>query len=73
MAARDDTFELYDLRVEVVATGPADGLHHWAGDYFELPGENLCFPPARPSPSMPWPPCCRCCRPSSAPRIRTTG
>ena len=40
----DDSFELWDLRVEV--TG--DPLHmvcgHKVGDYFELSGENLTFP-----------------------------
>ncbi len=41
-----DTFELYDLRVEVVA--PADAkiyCHAKAGDYFELRGEMLYLPP----------------------------
>ncbi len=44
----DDSFELYDLRVEVVA--PA-GAKLWcsatAGDWFELRGENLYLPPGQ--------------------------
>jgi len=41
----DDTFELYDLRVEVVAP-PGARLYCSAkvGDYFELRGENLFLP-----------------------------
>jgi uncharacterized repeat protein (TIGR04076 family) len=41
----DDSFELYDLRVEVVAP---DGAQLWCsakvGDWFELRGENLFLP-----------------------------
>lgn len=44
-AAGDDSFDLYDLRVEVVA--PV-GAHLWCsaqvGDWFELRGENLYLP-----------------------------
>ena len=40
----DDTFELYDLRVEVVATDRPMVCSHRAGDTFELLGENLHFP-----------------------------
>ena len=45
MDAADDTFELYDLRVEVVAP-PGARLYCSArvGDYFELRGENLFLP-----------------------------
>ena len=45
MEAADDTFELYDLRVEVVAP-PGARLYCSArvGDYFELRGENLFLP-----------------------------
>ena len=41
----DDTFALYDLRVEVVAP-PGARLYCSArvGDYFELRGENLFLP-----------------------------
>jgi uncharacterized repeat protein (TIGR04076 family) len=41
----DDSFELYDLRVEVVAP-PGARLYCSAnpGDYFELRGENLHLP-----------------------------
>jgi len=41
----DDTFELFDLRVEVVAP-PGARLYCSArvGDYFELRGENLFLP-----------------------------
>jgi uncharacterized repeat protein (TIGR04076 family) len=41
----DDSFELYDLRVEVVAP---EGAKLWCsakpGDWFELRGENLYLP-----------------------------
>ena len=44
----DDEFELYDLRVEVVAP---PGAKLWcsatAGDWFELRGENLFLPPGQ--------------------------
>ena len=42
---RDDSFELYDLRVEVVAP-PGARLYSSAkpGDWFELRGENLFLP-----------------------------
>ena len=44
----DDSFELYDLRVEVVAPEGAT-LYCGArpGDYFELKGEMLHLPPAQ--------------------------
>lgn len=41
---QDDTFELYDLRVEVVATDRPMVCNHRAGDSFTLSGENLRFP-----------------------------
>jgi uncharacterized repeat protein (TIGR04076 family) len=44
MAARDDTFELFDLRVEVVATDRPMVCSHRAGDTFEVHGENLVWP-----------------------------
>jgi uncharacterized repeat protein (TIGR04076 family) len=45
---RDDRFELYDLRVEVVAP-PGSKLLCSAkiGDYFELRGESLFLPPGQ--------------------------
>jgi uncharacterized repeat protein (TIGR04076 family) len=42
---RDDSFELYDLRVEVIA--PPDAPIHCGakvGDYFEVQGEMLYLP-----------------------------
>ncbi|HUG62400.1 MAG TPA: TIGR04076 family protein [Methylomirabilota bacterium] len=44
----DDGFDLYDLRVEVVAPEGAK-LYCGAeiGDYFELQGENLILPPGQ--------------------------
>ncbi len=44
----DDSFELYDLRVEVVAP-PGARLYCGAkpGDHFELHGEMLHLPPAQ--------------------------
>ena len=44
----DDSFELYDLRVEVVAPAGAK-LYCGAkpGDYFELRGEMLHLPPGQ--------------------------
>jgi uncharacterized repeat protein (TIGR04076 family) len=40
---RDDTFELFDLRVEVVATDRPMVCGHRAGDSFEVHGEDLRF------------------------------
>lgn len=40
----DDSFTLYDLRVEVIATERPMVCNHKAGDWFELSGENLRFP-----------------------------
>ena len=47
MDDRDDTFELYDLRVEVVGTDRPMVCGHRAGDSFELRGENLTLPPGQ--------------------------
>jgi uncharacterized repeat protein (TIGR04076 family) len=44
MTDRDDTFELYDLRVEVIATDRPMVCSHRAGDWFEVRGENLLLP-----------------------------
>jgi uncharacterized repeat protein (TIGR04076 family) len=46
--AEDDSFELYDLRVEVVV--PEGGRIYCGarpGDYFELRGEMLTLPPGQ--------------------------
>ncbi len=40
-AGRDDTFELYDLRVDVVATDRPMVCGHVAGESFEVHGELL--------------------------------
>ena len=40
----DDAFQLYDLRVEVVATERPMVCSHRAGDWFAVEGENLRFP-----------------------------
>lgn len=45
----DDSFELYDLRVEVVAPpGSTIQCHARPGDWFEVRGELLHFPPGQP-------------------------
>jgi uncharacterized repeat protein (TIGR04076 family) len=46
--AQDDSFELYDLRVEVIAP-PGGAIHCGArpGDHFELRGEMLHLPPGQ--------------------------
>ena len=47
-AAKDDSFELFDLRVEVIA--PEGGIIYCGakvGDYFELRGEMLHLPPGQ--------------------------
>jgi uncharacterized repeat protein (TIGR04076 family) len=49
----DDTFTLYDLRVEVVATDRPMVCNHKPGDYFELSGENLRFPEGQTFPLYP--------------------
>ena len=40
----DDSFELYDLKVEVTETDRPMVCSHRAGDYFLVEGENLVFP-----------------------------
>lgn len=48
MSATDDTFELFDLRVEVVIPdGGAVYCGAKAGDHFELRGEMLHLPPGQ--------------------------
>jgi uncharacterized repeat protein (TIGR04076 family) len=51
--ARDDTFVLYDLKVEVVATERPMICNHKPGDFFELKGENLSMPPGQTFPIYP--------------------
>lgn len=50
---QDDRFELYDLRVEVVAGERQMVCNHREGDYFELRGENLSFPAGQSFPLYP--------------------
>lgn len=49
----DDEFVLYDLRIEVVETpGKPFVSHVKVGDWFEVIGGRLVFPPDRPSFSL---------------------
>ena len=50
---QDDRFELYDLRVEVLAGERQMVCNHKEGDYFELRGENLSFPAGQSFPLYP--------------------
>lgn len=52
MSASDE-FTLYDLRVEVVEGDTPMVCNHRPGDYFELSGENLSFPPGQTFPLYP--------------------
>jgi len=49
----DETFTLYDLRVEVVAGERPMVCNHAVGDGFELQGENLILPPGQSFPIYP--------------------
>jgi len=49
----DDSFELWDLRVEVVAGTKEMVCDHQVGDYFEVSGENLSIPPGQTFPMYP--------------------
>ncbi len=53
MIEHDDTFTLWDLRVEVVATDRPMVCAHRAGDWFELSGESLSLPPGQTFPIYP--------------------
>ena len=53
MPKTSDEFTLYDLRVEVVACRGKMVCNHRIGDYFELSGENLSFPPGQTFPIYP--------------------
>ena len=44
MDEADDSFMLYDLKVEVVAGEKPMVCSHRVGDYFLVQGENLVFP-----------------------------
>ena len=48
-----DSFTLYDLRVSVEKSGKPMICNHRVGDFFELRGENLCFPPGQTFPLYP--------------------
>lgn len=43
----DDSFRLYDLKVEVIGSDRPMVCGHHKGDYFLVEGENLVFPEAR--------------------------
>lgn len=53
MNERDDSFELWDLRVEVVAGSRPMVCNHPVGSSFEVQGENLVFPPGQTFPLYP--------------------
>lgn len=48
MTERDDKFELWDLRIEVVGAQDSMVCDHTVGDFIELRGENLILPPGQP-------------------------
>lgn len=48
MNAPEDTFELWDLRVEVIGDQQAMVCSHAVGDSLEVSGENLSLPPGQP-------------------------
>ena len=54
-ASKDDTFELYDLRIEVIGCQPGKKMvcNHPVGAYFEVSGENLSLPPGQTFPIYP--------------------
>ena len=49
----DDSFVLYDLKVEVVAGDKPMVCNHKVGDHFLLSGENLTLPPGQSFPIYP--------------------
>lgn len=53
MSGSRDEFTLYDLRVEVIGTAEDMVCSHRPGDWFELSGENLTFPPGQSFPLYP--------------------
>lgn len=50
---RADTFDLYDLKVEVIASARPMVCNHKPGDYFEVRGENLSLPSGQTFPIYP--------------------
>ena len=52
-SAPDDSFTLFDLRVEVIATDRPMVCNHPAGDWFTLVGETLRFPTGQGFPLYP--------------------
>ncbi|MEZ4424678.1 MAG: TIGR04076 family protein [Gemmatimonadota bacterium] len=53
MRREQGEFELWDLRVEVVGRPEGMVCNHRPGDWFELSGENLRFPPGQTFPLYP--------------------
>lgn len=49
----NDSFVLFDLRVDVVASERPMICNHKVGDWFELSGENLGLPPGQTFPIYP--------------------
>lgn len=48
MTERDDSFDLYDLRVEVIGSDAPMVCDHPEGSWFEVHGEMLVFPADAP-------------------------
>lgn len=69
----DDSFEIYDLKVEVTATDRPMVCSHRVGDYFLVEGENLVFPEGARFSLYALGASCPCWPPSSASRTPTTG
>jgi hypothetical protein len=70
----DDSFELWDLRVEaVVPHGAKAYCGAREGDYFELRGEMLTLPPGQGFSIYSIARCCRCSPPSSGRPMPTIG
>jgi uncharacterized repeat protein (TIGR04076 family) len=53
MARARDAFTLFDLRIEVVSSEKPMVCNHRPGDFFEVSGENLSFPPGQTFPLYP--------------------
>ena len=53
MSDHADEFTLYDLRVEVVEGDGEMVCNHQVGDWFEVSGEDLRFPPGQTFPMYP--------------------
>ncbi len=50
MTEGNDTFQLYDLRVEVIGNRGRTMCHEQVGDYFEVSGSRLTLPPGQSFP-----------------------